>query len=141
MKQLNIKEIEYRPISKGLHWKWEVSFNEEMDRIMYLAISNIFHIYKLMGLHSLKWSIATQNKDEDIINACILNTEVQCSTESRKMLMYWIILNSGILNVCKSFMALEWRRSSASMLLGMEICCVRQCVTFRALEKNLFEVY
>lgn len=27
----------------------EVSFSGELDRIMYLVKSNVFHIYKLMG--------------------------------------------------------------------------------------------
>lgn len=55
MKQLNLKEIKYRLILKGKQVeKWEVSFNGEMDRIMYLVKSNILYIYKLMGLYSLK---------------------------------------------------------------------------------------
>lgn len=61
----------------------EVGFSGEMDRIMYLVKSNVFHIYKLMGWHSLKWSMITNNKDTGIVNACFLKTEVQCAAESR----------------------------------------------------------
>ena len=50
MKELNLKYIKYRPVSKGSQVeKWEVNFNGEMNRIMYLVKSNIFHIYKLTG--------------------------------------------------------------------------------------------
>lgn len=85
---------------------------------MYFVRSNIFHIYKLMGLYSLKWSIATQNKDTGIINACFLKTEVQCTTESREMWIYWVILNSRIHESGKDSGGLECRRSSATCLVG-----------------------
>lgn len=100
-----------------------------MDRIMYLVKSNIFHIYKLIRFCSLKWSISTMKKDTEIIRACFLKT-VQCTTESRKMWTYWIILNSGIQSVRKSLMTFEWRRSSVSIFVGIEIWCMRRYTTF-----------
>lgn len=42
----------------------------------------MFHIYKMMGLHSLMWSITIQKKNVQIINACFLKTEGQCYTKS-----------------------------------------------------------
>ena len=112
----------------------EISFNGEMDRIMYLVKSNVFHIYKLMGWHSLKWSIATHNKDTEIINACFLKTEVRCTTENRKMLIYWEILNSGKLNVWKA--SWLWSEGELSQQApGDGMYCMRQYITFGGWEE------
>ena len=36
MKELNLKYIKYRPVSKGSQVeKWEVNFNGEMNRMMF----------------------------------------------------------------------------------------------------------